>query len=179
MTSPVFAALLRWLLPAGTAGALLVVANCAPVPPTSATAISPLSGQQARIWFYRDLDPNDSMATPYLRIDGAIAGVSHPGGASYRDVAVGRHQISVESYVDDGNQSRIVDLAPGAQLYAKVVPFGDIVQGGGGGDMGGAGGYHRDTYYLWLYPAEIAWSAIARSAFYGGSGTLTAAAPPR
>ena len=27
----------------------------------------------ARVWFYRDLNPNEPMATPYVRIDGAIA----------------------------------------------------------------------------------------------------------
>ena len=169
----------RWVrgLLLAAAGGLL--AACAAMPaPAAAVAAPPVAPQLARVWFYRDLNPNDSLATPYVRIDGAAAGVSQPGAASYRDVAPGRHQISVESYVDDGNQTKIVDLAPGAQVYAKVVPFGDIVQGGGGGDMGGGGGYHRDTYYLWLYPREAAWSAISKSAFYGG-GVLTAAVPPR
>ncbi len=175
MTRPILRALSRWLLPAGIGGGLLGIAGCAQVPPTSATAIPQLSAQQARVWFYRDLNPNEPMATPYVRIDGALAGVSRPGGASYRDVAPGRHQISVDSYVDDANQTRIVDLAPGAQVYAKVVPLDNFVEGGGEF----SDGYHRDTFYLWLYPAEVAWPAIARSAFYGDSGTLTAAAPPR
>ncbi len=109
------------------------------------------------------------MATPYVRIDGAIAGVSEPGGASYRDVSPGRHQISVESYVNDANQARIVDLAPGAQVYAKVVPLDNFIEGGGGGGDGGGSGYHRDTYYLWLYPPEAARPAIAQAHFYGGT----------
>jgi len=175
VTSPVIVAVLRRLLWAGTAGVLLAVAGCAQLPTTSATAIPPLSAQQARVWFYRDLNPNDSMATPYVRIDGTIAGVSQPGGASYRDVVPGRHQILVESYVNDANQARIVDLAPGAQIYAKVLPLDNYVETGGEF----SGGYHRNNFNLWLYPPEIAWPAIARSAFYGGSGTLTAAAPPR
>jgi hypothetical protein len=154
---------------------LLAVAGCAQLPTTSATAIPPLPAQMARVWFYRDLNPNESMATPYVRIDGAIAGVSQAGGASYRDVLPGRHQVSVESYVNDANQARIVDLAPGAQVYAKVVPLDNYVEAGGEF----SGGYHRDTFYLWLYPAEVAWPAIARSAFYGGGGTLTAAAGSR
>jgi hypothetical protein len=156
-------------------GVLLAVAGCAQLPPTSATAIPPLGQQQARVWFYRDLDPYAPMATPYVRIDGALAGVSRPGGASYRDIAAGRHQISVDSYVNDANQARTVDLAPGTQVYAKVVPLDNYVEGGGEF----ASGYHRDTYYLWLYPAEVAWPAIARSAFYANNGTLTAAAAPR
>ena len=74
-----------------------------------------------------------------------------------------------------GQVEEQVDLAPGAQIYARVVPLDNYEEGGG--EFGG--GYHRDNFYLWLYPAEIAWPAIAKSAFYGGGGTLTAAAPAR
>ena len=38
--------------------------------------------------------------------------------------------------------------------------------------------YHRETFYVWLYPAEVARPRIAQSFFYG-DGTLTAAVPPR
>src|SRR3977135_1062142 len=155
---------MRGFLLAGAGSLLVMMAGCGPaLPPVGAVATSPVPAQMARIWFYRDLNPNEPMATPNLRIDGAIAAVSVPGGASYRDIAPGRHQVSVESYVNDGNQARIVDLAPGAQGYAKVVPFDNYVESGGEF----SGSYHRDTFYLWLYPAEIAWPAIARSAFYG------------
>jgi hypothetical protein len=134
----------------------------------SAQALPAAQPQVARIWIYHELNPNESMAQPYVRIDGAVVGASAPGTAFYRDLPVGRHQISVDSYVDDGNQTKIVDLAPGSQIYAKIVPFGDIVQGGG--EFGG--GYHRNTYYLWLYPPELAQPAIAR-------GQIVAAVAPR
>jgi hypothetical protein len=42
----------------------------------------------------------------------------------------------------------------------------------------GGGAYHRDTYYLWLYPAEAARPAIAQAYPYG-SGTTTPAVPRR
>ena len=167
--------LVRGFLLAGAGSLLLGMAGCASaLPPAGAVANSPVPAQMARVWFYRDLNPNEPMATPYVRIDGAIAAVSEPGGASYRDVVPGRHQISVESYTDDGNQARLVDLPPGTQVYAKVVPLDNYEEGGG--ERGG--GYHRNNFYLWLYPPEIAGPAIARSALYSG-GTLTAAAPLR
>jgi len=134
----------------------------------SAQALPAAQPPVARIWIYHELNPNESMAQPYVRIDGAVIGASVPGTAFYRDLPAGRHQISVESYVDDGNQTKLVDLVPGSQVYAKIVPFGDIVQGGG--EFGG--GYHRNTYYLWLYPPELAQPVIAR-------GQIVAAVAPR
>jgi len=144
------------------AGTLLFTLNA------SAQALPAGQPPVARIWIYHELNPNESMAQPYVRIDGAVIGASAPGTAFYRDLPAGRHQISVESYVDDGNQTKLVDLVPGSQVYAKIVPFGDIVQGGG--EFGG--GYHRNTYYLWLYPPELAQPVIAR-------GQIVAAVAPR
>ena len=168
--------LVRGVLLTGAGGLLVMMAGCGPgLLLTGAVALSPVPPQQARIWFYRDQNPNEPMATPYIRVDGAIAAVSVPGGASYRDVPSGRHQIAVESYVSDGNQTKLVDLPPGAQIYARVLPLDNYEEGGG--EFGG--GYHRDNFYLWLYPAEVAWPVIAKSAFYGGGGTLTAAMPAR
>jgi hypothetical protein len=167
--------LVRGLFLAGAGAVFALLTGCGPgLPPTGGVALSLPPAQQARIWFYRDQNPNEPRGTPYLRIDGSTAGVSVPGGASYRDVPPGRHQISVESYVNDGNQTKIVDLPPGGQVYARVVPLDNYEEGGG--EFGG--GYHRDNFYLWLYAPEAAWPVIARSAFYGG-GVLTAAAPPR
>jgi len=162
--------LLRWVLPAGAGLVLLATAGHAQMPPT------PTAGT-ARIWFYRDMAPYSSLATPFVRLNGVVAGVSQPGGASYRDVPPGHYHISVDSYGVDFGQTKDVDLAPGAEIYAKVVSNDHWIEGGGGG-RGGGGGYHRDTFYVWLYPAEQARPVIAQSWFYGG-GTLTAAVPPR
>ena len=165
--------LFRWLI-ASCAGVLLLapVASHAQSPqPVASSAPAP---GMARIWFYREMAPYSSLATPYVRLNGAIAGVSQPGGSSYRDVPPGHYHLSVDSYGVDFNQTRDVDLPPGAQIFAKVVSNDNWIEGGGGGR---GGGYHRNTCYVWLYPFEAAWPVIAQSWFYGG-GSLTAALPP-
>jgi hypothetical protein len=121
--------------------------------------ISPVPSPAARVWFYRDLDPYESMAEPYLRIDGAAIGTSVPGTAFYRDLPPGRHRLSVDSYINDKYQTIDVDAVPGRELFVKVVPNNNYVESGGEF----SGGYHRNSYVLWLYPAEAARAAIARS----------------
>ena len=100
----------------------------------------------------------------------AIVALSEPGGASYRDVPAGPYHITVDSYGEDFNQSKDVRLAPGQQLYVKIVSLRQwVAGGGGGGDGGGESGFGRDTFYVWLIPPEVAQGDVARSQFYGGS----------
>jgi hypothetical protein len=144
---------------------LIAPASCAQPPAAAPYLASPPAPGMARIWFYRDLNPNETLATPYIRLNGAAAGVSEPGGAFYRDVAPGPYHISVDSYVEDRHNDANVALAPGAEAYAKVLPLDDIVQGGGGAV---GGGYRRNTYVVWLYPPELARPIVARSYFTAG-----------
>ena len=125
----------------------------------SAFAQMPAPGAPARVWFYRDLNPNESLAEPYVRIDGAVIGTSAPGTAFYRDLPPGRHRLSVDSYINDKYQTIDVDAVSGGEFFVRVVPNDDYVEGGGEF----SGGYHRNSYVLWLYPPEVARPAIARS----------------
>ena len=125
---------------------------------------------EARVWFYRPVDAYDSLSTPYIRMNDAIVGISLPNGASYRDVAAGRYHIAIDSYLDSPQQDLNVSLAPGQEVYAKVISQRSWIQGGGGGsgDSGGGGGdYSKDTFYVWLIPPEVARADVAHSAFYG------------
>src|SRR5256885_14563192 len=108
------------------AGSLFAVATA------SAQALPAAQPPVARIWIYHELNPNESMAQPYVRIDGGVIGASVPGTAFYRDLPAGRHQISVESYVDDATPLRTADPGPGSQVYAKLGPSGHLVPGAGG-----------------------------------------------
>ncbi len=155
----------------GFAAALL--AASAPTPaPAQAQAVSvvpPIPAGTARIWFYRDLDPQHTTGRPYLRLNGAIVAISEPGGSFYRDVTPGHYHITVDSYGVDTNQDRDVDLAPGQQVFAKVVSNDQWLDfGGGGGDMGGGGGFHRDTFYVWTMPQQTAAAEMPHTRYFGG-----------
>ena len=155
--------------------AILLLATTACVtspPPIASVTIPPIPAGAARVWFYRPIDAYDSMATPYIRMNDAIVAVSMPEGASYRDVPPGAYHITVDSYGKDFNQDKNVQLIAGQELYVKVVSLRAWVDttSGGGGDAGGGGGgdYGRNTFYVWLIPAEAARDEVARAAFYGG-----------
>jgi hypothetical protein len=158
--------LLGVLAAAGAGSLLFTAASCAQMPPPVASVIPLVPPGQARIWFYRDLSVYSSMATPYVRLNGAAVGVSQPGGAFYRDVPPGHYHISADSFLDDPHQDRDVDLAPGQEIYAKILSEDHWIEGGGGGgDMGGGSSYRRDTFDVRLYPPETARPAIAQSSF--------------
>jgi hypothetical protein len=155
--------------------ALPAVAGCAQLPQTASVAIRPVPAQEARIWFYRDLDPHGSQATPYVRLNGTAAGVSRPGGAFYRDVPPGHYHITADSFLTDPIQTRDIDLAPGQEAFVKVLSLDNWIDGFA---QDAGSGYHRDTFYVWLMPQESARPQIAKSAFYAG-GALMAAVPAR
>ena len=152
----------HWL--GGVAIALLVAAaNCAQLPPTSAVAIPPIPSDAARIWFYRDYEPHETLARPYVRLNEQVVGILEPGGAFYRDVAPVRYSITVDTAGRDVNQFAEIDLAAGQQAYAKVLSLrswlaDDCLAWGG-----------CDTFYVRLMPAQAARPAIDRSPFYASS----------
>jgi hypothetical protein len=151
----------RWR---GTVSAvLLVAASCVQLPQTSSVAIPPVPSGAARVWFYRDYEPHETLARPYVRLNQQVVGISEPGGAFYRDVAPAHYSITVDSAGRDVNQFAEADLAIGQEAYAKVLSLrswlDDECMAWGG----------CDTFYVRLMPAEAARGAIAASPFYGGS----------
>src|SRR5260370_42595121 len=97
----------------------------------------------------------------------SVVGSSEAGGTFYRDVPPGRYHVSVDSYFPPFNSTRDVDLAPGQQVYFKVLPE-QYMCGGGGGEGGGGGNCERYNFYVWTMPPEVAQAAVARSSFYAG-----------
>ena len=159
----------RWIKHAGAVVLLLATAACESPPRTASVAIPPIPAGAARVWFYRPNDVYETMATPYIRMNDAIVAISEPLGASYRDVPAGPYHITVDSYGKDFNQDKNVQLAAGDELYCKIVSLRSWItsNGGGGEGSGDSGDYGRNTFYVWLIPAETARDEVARSTFYG------------
>src|SRR5579883_3194828 len=116
----------------------------APRPGVAETAGPPPG--YARIWVYRYDEPYVSLATPYVRFNGRIVGVSKPGAAFYRDVPPGEYYVTVDSEGRDVNQYAHIEVA--------VSKYWDC----GGGARGG--GWCRDTFYTRLQPPRIGAFAV-------------------
>jgi hypothetical protein len=100
---------------------LAVGAGCAEPSATAsvpASAIPALAGQ-ARVWFYRPLEPYGSLNLARIDVNGSYIGAVENGNACYRDVPPGHYHIAPESFGRDFNQDKDVDLAAGQQLYAR------------------------------------------------------------
>jgi hypothetical protein len=151
---------LRWCGAAATA-VLLLAANCALLPPTSSVVIPPVPGGAARIWIYRNDAPNDPNQTPYVRLNGQIAGIIQPNGTFYRDVPPGFYTVAVDSYgAPYLHQFAEFNLGAGQEAFVKVLSMREKV---------GSGEGLRTFFFTQLVPPDIARPAIAGTPFYGGS----------
>jgi len=140
---------------------LLVAANCTQLSPTSSAAIPPIPAGDARVWFFRDSRPRETQTSPYLRLNGQIAGISQPNGTFYRDVAPGHYAVTVDSYLStDFDQFAGIDLTVGQEAHVKVLVLGYWV----GGDRA-----DRENFYTRVIPDEAGRADTARRSFYGGS----------
>ena len=110
------------------------------------------------MWFYRPWEPSESLNLANIDVNGSYFGSVANGGAFYRDVPPGHYHIVPQSYGHDFNQDKDVDLAPGHQLYVKIVSLRAWELGVGGDESN----FDRDTFYAWLIPAEAAQAEIAR-----------------
>jgi hypothetical protein len=144
----------RLLSRAAASMLLLAAANCAQPPTTASVGIPPIPPQQGRVWFYREVDLYNNPTTPYVRLNGAIAGVPEQGGAFYRDVPPGRYQITVDSEGMSPSPSRDIAVAAGEQVYARI---------GLGGSWNGQG------FTIAVEPSEVGHAAIEHSKFYGAN----------
>jgi hypothetical protein len=129
------------------------------------SAIPSIPPQQARVWFYRDLQPSGLPDVPYVRLNGAIAGTAYQGEAFYRDIPPGNYHVTVDSMVKDVNQSVDISLSGGQDAYIKVEQLDNWNQDEGEPTFA--------TFYARLMPLAIGRPEVQGSHFHGG-GSLTA-----
>jgi hypothetical protein len=118
---------------------------------------TPIPSGQARVWFYRLWEPSESLNLALIDMNGSYVGAAENGSAFYRDVPPGHYHIAPESFGRDFNQDRNVDLAPGQQLYVKIVSLDSW-----GVSVSGSKNIARDAFYAWVIPPEVAQAEIAR-----------------
>ena len=138
-------------------GLLLIAAGCAEPPATAQVAVAapPVQAGQARIWFYRSLEPYGSLNLARIDMNGSYVGAN--GSAFNRDDPPGHYHIAPESFGRDVNQDANVDLTPGQQVYIKIVSLESW-----GTSVSSCKNCVRDAFYAWLIPPDVAQVEIAR-----------------
>jgi hypothetical protein len=152
----------RWMLSVVTILVLIgSVGGCAQAPAT--VAIPPIPAGEARVWFYREFIPSESLNMTAVSMNNTEVGYSRLGGAFYRDVVPGEYHITVASWGTDVNQSANVALAAGDEAYVRVESLRSWSSGGE------RNSYERDTFYARLIPPQIARAEVSQAMFDGGS----------
>ncbi len=153
----------RLLTGGGMLAALLATIGCAPAPTTGAAAIPPIPAGEARVWFYRDFLPSETLNMTAVSMNGATVGYAQLGGAFYRDVRPGQYHVAANSYGTDMSQTTDLDLAAGQEAFVKIELLRSWSSDGEKTAIG------RDTFYARRVPTEIARAGVAHATFYGGS----------
>jgi hypothetical protein len=99
----------------------------------------------------------ESLNLALIDMNGSYVGAAENGSAFYRDVPPGHYHIAPESFGRDFNQDRNVDLAPGQQLYVKIVSLDSW-----GVSVSGSKNIARDAFYAWVISPEVAQAEIVR-----------------
>jgi hypothetical protein len=139
-----------------TAGLLLVLmaAGCAAPRPSTPP---PVPAGEARIWFYRNWLPSESLNLANITVNGAFVGSVENGGVIYRDVPPGTYHIAPQSWAHDPKQQDTnVTLLAGQQAYIKVVDLTSWAT-----SVSAAKDFQRDAFWAWLVPAQAAEAEIA------------------
>jgi Protein of unknown function (DUF2846) len=142
---------------------LLVVATGCAQPSATTAAIPPVPPGQARVWFYREFIPSESLNMTAVSMNNAYVGYSRLGSAFYRDVPPGQYHIAVASWGVDINQSTNVDLAAGQEAFVRIESLRSWSSTGERNEI------ERDTFYARLIPPQIARADLAQTTFDGGS----------
>lgn len=149
------------------AGVLVLLSGCAggaggPNFAEIAAQQPPVPPDQARFFFYRDYEPYESLGRPYITMNGAVAGISEPGGVFFRDTPAGTYLIAVRNNTLYPDQDKTVTAVGGQTFYVKVTSIksynsGDSI-------------YEPDTFVVVIVdPADGRRDVASKRYFPGGS----------
>jgi hypothetical protein len=151
----------RWFQGFAAAALVALISGaCAAQPLGQAPAAAPIAPGQARVWFYRVYFPEDTGGMPAVSLNGNIVGYARAGWSFYRDVPAGTYRVSVASVGNDGDQSKNITLAAGAQAYLAIESDPTW--------MSDRPGFRQPTYAIGVEPAQAV--AIHLSQMQFGNG---------
>jgi hypothetical protein len=96
-----------------------------------AATVPPVPAGAARIFFYRWLEPYETLSWTPVYLNGATVAVSQPGTVLYRDVPPGTYAIAVRSEGVYPGQFKTVAVGPGQVLYVRIESLSSWYSGGG------------------------------------------------
>jgi len=157
---------MRWLVFA----AMTILSACqGPVPDVlagrtqgpsfSVSSVTPLQASLARIYFYRDYEPYESLSQPWIYLNGSRVGASVPGGIFYRDVPPGPYEITVDSTGIYPNQFKSLTLQPGQTLYVKIESLRNWYDGAH---------FTHDTFFVALIGPRLAEAEVPQMRLVSG-----------
>jgi hypothetical protein len=133
-------------------------------PTLAAANVAPPTAGLARIYFYRDWEPYETLARPLIYLNGAPAEISEPGGISFRDVPAGEYYISVDSKGIYPHQFKTIGLRAGDVRYVKIESLASWNTSVGAQHFGS-----RDTFVVELIPEHQAQSEIGEMRYIPAS----------
>jgi hypothetical protein len=147
----------RWLQWAS--GLLLIGAGCAELRATAQVAATthPRSRRaQARVWFYRPLEPYERLNLARIDMNDSYIGLSRTVTHSISTFLLGI--IALFPRVSAATSTKTgMSISPPASSF---MPRSSLWEAGG--SVSGFKNMARDTFYAWLIPPQVAQAEIAR-----------------
>jgi hypothetical protein len=108
----------------GLAAALLALGGCAQAPTLgqseSAGVISPVSGDRARIYVFRNFRTNGPPNDPIVYVDGQPVAAIALGSVFERDVQPGAHVVTTDLRHPEYSEVASLSMPPGSTVYLAV-----------------------------------------------------------
>ncbi len=143
---------------------LVMLAGCVKEPPLLGTVdLPPPASGAARLYFYREANVNDSVASTRVYLNGQMTGVAYPHGVFYRDLAPGQYKITVDSRETYPDQFKTILVQVGERRFIRIDPIIGITRTAEFQSDPG------DTFFVTLVNPQRGAKEAAEQWFYGGS----------